>query len=316
MSEERPSMAGQTNTKAAPAAKHDPETGEVHESADKAAAKTGSTDVATVDADYDYGADAGAGFENQTGEDISIPFLTVLQPGSPEVQADPEKPPFPGLIINKTTGQFYPRETGITFVPALTQHVLVEWSPRNEKGESTGGFIGLHAIDSDLARRVREEQPLGTYKHTANGNDLVETFYVYGLLVDDAGNGFPSVMSFSSTHIKPYKDWMYQARSIVVSRPDGTKITKLPLFSHGYQITGVKKEGGGNTWYVPVVRFAGGSAEKARISPRNPLYEQAKAMRDAVGSGRLKADTDSLSREGKVDARPERGDTGAEEAPY
>jgi hypothetical protein len=43
---------------------------------------TTATDAVAAD-NYDYGQDAGAGFENQTSEDVSVPFIVLLQPGSP-----------------------------------------------------------------------------------------------------------------------------------------------------------------------------------------------------------------------------------------
>lgn len=283
---------------------HDPETGEVIEAPKTALAAT----------DYDYGDDIGGGFENQTSEDVSIPFITILQPGSPEVQGE-DAPAKAGMFRNSTTGEFLSGKHGLRFVPALTQHLLVEWIPKDPKTGGGGGYVGPHEIDSDLARKVRESQPLGTYKHPTNDNDLVETFYVYGAMVDEEGNGAPAVLGFSSTHISPYKAWMYRARSIVLALPDGRKQTNLPLFSHRYRITTELKSKGGNSWYVPKVDFDGENAAAARLRPSDDLYRIAKEVKEAISAGNARAAPETARPE-RVDAAPARDDSNPEKAPY
>src|SRR5690242_478415 len=83
---------------------------------------SGSTDMAMYEG---YEADRGAGFENQTAEDISVPFIEILQSNSPEVAV--EDGPRPGTLINRTTGEIFPGKDGIPFIPAVTNHVVVEW---------------------------------------------------------------------------------------------------------------------------------------------------------------------------------------------
>lgn len=281
----------------------DPKTGEI--------TTTKSNAIALEDEYTALAADSGAGFENQTSEDVSVPFLYILQPGSKEVLAEGSAAKA-GMVINKSTGDLIQGSAGITFIPAVTQHLLVEWIPR----DNGGGFVGQYEIDSEMARRVRETQPMGTYKHPGNGNDLVETFYIYGVALDAEGVGYPAVIAFSSTHIKAYKDWMFRARSIVIALPDGRKLTKVPLFSHGYQIRSQRVDKAGNTWYIPVVSFADTNAEKSRLLPSSDLYQAAKAVQMAVGSGALRAATETLDRETAVDETPQRGPKEARDAPY
>lgn len=266
--------------------------------------------TALVVADYAaYAEDAGAGYENQTSEDISVPFLEILQSNSPETQV--EDGPRPGTIINRTTGEIWKGSEGIAFIPATTSHVVVEWVPR-EKG---GGIVATHELDSPLIQQVRSSQPLGKYVHPESRNDLIETFYVYGIMVD-GDQFYPAVMAFSSTRIKPYKDWMFRARSIVIALPDGRKITKLPLFSHRYRLTTVAAENNKGKWHTLQVRFDGENAEAARIAPNNELYLIAKQLCSDVNEGRKMADTASVGSREDVDAGPARGDTSSGDAPY
>ncbi len=52
---------------------------------------------AGVPATYDYGDDAGAGFEGTKGSDLSVPFLGVLQANSPQVEDNKN-----GKLIKRT----------------------------------------------------------------------------------------------------------------------------------------------------------------------------------------------------------------------
>lgn len=267
------------------------------------------TDMAVYEG---YEADRGAGFENQTAEDISVPFIEVLQAQSPEVMV--EDGPKAGTFINRTTGEIFSGKEGVAFIPAVTSHVVVEWVPR-EKG---GGIVGTYDLDDPLIVKVRNEQPLGKYTHPTNGNDLIETFYVYGLFIPPDGSApHPAVLAFSSTRIKAYKDWMFRARSIVIALPDGRKLTKLPLFSHQYRLTTVAQENTKGKWSGLLVKFNGDNAEAARIAPNADLYVMAKGLCEDVNAGRKKADlANAGTREEQVDGAPAKGDTGDAKAPY
>lgn len=312
-------MATATKEKPTETEEHDAD-GVVKENKQVATTDNGSTEVIDPSQNYDYGNDAGAGFDNQTGEDVSVPFLVLLQPGSPEVQGE-DAVAKAGMWINKTTGEVYSGKDGVTFIPALTEHLLVEWKPR----DAGGGLVDQHAIDSELARRVRAQQPLGAYKHPDMHNedpnkinDLVETFYAYGVFVDPNGFASPAVIAFSSTHIKPYKDWMFRVRSIVIPLPNGGKLTsrQLPLWALSYQFRTLKQEKNGFTWYVPAIGFAGKDASDSRVPPGSDLYEAAKGVYEGVSSGRVKAATETLVREERTDDAPKKGDVTAEKAPY
>jgi hypothetical protein len=298
--------------KTAPVEHVDEETGEV------TTALTTVDPNANLPAEYDYGTDAGAGFDNQTGEDVSVPFYEVLQPGSPEIASQGEDGELKaGMIINRTTGDAVSGRGGLTFVPAYTQHVVVEWVPR-EKG---GGLVEVHAIDSELAKKVRSEQPLGKYKHPTNDNDLIETFYVYGVVILESGDPTPGVIAFSSTKIKPYKDWSFRMRSIVLALPDGRKMTsrQLPMWAFAYSLKTLFMEKNNYKWYNWVIGFASGKgASDSRVVPGSPVYLAAKSVYEAVSAGTLKADTRNLREEGggAAEAEPKAGDRTGADAPY
>lgn len=304
---------------------HDPKTGEIIEHGPKAAVSSATAEGGAVVAPDDAGAvvaadeyagyaeDAGAGFENQTAADYAIPYIRVLHTQSPEVVAHAEEENSPyrgGMIINSTRQTLYPGKVGMDFIPVTTEHKFVEFVPR-DKG---GGFVDQYQIDDPLILKCQKEQPFGDYTNPANGNDITETFNLFMLELDGEGNPAPAVFAFTSTMIRSYREFMTRARNLVLTLPDGRKITKLPLFSHAYRMRSERKEKSGNVWWVPTIAFAGDTAPESRVSPSSNIYKMAKEMREAVLAGRMKAATETLKAEG--DAAPAKGDTAAEDAPY
>lgn len=275
--------------------------------------------------DDDYGGDMGAGFENQEASDVSIPMWIVLQPTSPEVNVEPvqgqPEPPRPGTWLNRTTLEYKSGREGLVFVPAITQHLMVQWIAREEDGTG-GGYVGQLAMDDPISVRVRAEQPLGAYLHPTAKDEkgrphqLVETYYVYGVALDADGDPWPGVITFSSTHIKSFKDWMYVANAIVLTKRDGSKVRGLPLFAHAWRLHTRLVKRGSLSWYVPEARLAEARAEECRLAPSSMGYQAARQVYEGVHRGELKADT-GTARQDRADAAPRgEGDPDKEDAPY
>lgn len=258
-------------------------------------ATTKKTELATQDqntamAEYGAYADyAGAGFENQTSDDYSIPFLQILQALSPQVQdSDTLRP---GLIINTVTGEVFDGKKGIAFVPATTQHLYVEWKPRDQGG----GFVGIHEIDSEVVAHAKDASTEYGHYSTPEGNDLIETFYVYGIMLDDDGNSSEAVLAFSSTKIKKYKGWMTKAKTIQIQLPDGRRIP-APLFAHRYRLkTLSEKNTKGQFFNWDAVAFDGDNAQAARLLPDDPLFQAAVNIKRLLDQGKARAAYESQS---------------------
>lgn len=244
------------------------------------AVKEQNTAMAKYGAYADY---AGAGFENQTRDDYSIPFLQILQALSPQLQENDSLRP--GMILNTVTGDAWDGKKGIAFVPATTQHVYVEWKPR----EAGGGFVGIHEVDSDLVNTAKAvSSEYGKYS-TLDGNELIETFYVYGIALDDDGNTSEAVLAFSSTKIKKYKGWMTKAKTIQIPLPDGRRIP-APLFAHRYRLKTVsEKNKKGQFFNWDSITFDGENAQQARLLPDDPLFQLAVNIKSMIEQGKARA---------------------------
>lgn len=148
--------------------------------------------------EFDYGEDAGQGFENQDQSDRKIPMLVVLQDGTPIVKDRTKVSPsgrryFAGQLLNTVTMEAYDR---VDAVPAITDHCYVEFLPRAKDG-SGGGFKGRHKKNAAIVgkaiaanggnafgklpvRKVDGEgrQLLGPDGKPQQDTELVETFEI------------------------------------------------------------------------------------------------------------------------------------------
>lgn len=236
---------------------------------------------------------SGQGFENTSSEDFSIPFLGVLQGISPEIETlEGAKP---GMLINTVTQDLYKGQDGVVYVPCVTEHCFVEWKPRDQGG----GFVAVHQLDSDLVINAKEKQEFGQFK-TPSGNDLIETFYVYGTRVSEAG-GEQMVLAFTSTKIKKYKAWLTKARNLQITVKDaqGRVVRRItpPLFAHKYRVKTVKEKNNKGEFYNFDITFDGADAASCRIDPRSELFESCVAVAQIVKDGKVKVAHQTQQRE-------------------
>jgi hypothetical protein len=194
---------------------------------------------------YDLEALAGAGLENVGTKDLAIPFLSILQALSPQLDENNGKyveGAKQGCILNSALGRVYGREEGIYVVPCGFQSRLVEWTPR----ESGGGFVAEHPTDSDLLQRTRKNEK--GQDCLPNGNLLVLTATHYVLLVDpETGAANQAVIPMSSTQLKKSRAWNSMMSSIKVQGKNG--MFTPPSFSQIYHLTTGPEKNAKGSWY-------------------------------------------------------------------
>ncbi len=237
-----------------------------------------------VAADYDYEA---TGFENQTRDDRSTPYLTLLQTNSPqcaEVADGGIEGAKPGMFMNSATEEVYDgRDEGILLVPAYTEHLYVEYRPRDEGG----GFVGIHPFDGDVVRQAKQEA-VAFNRLSVHGNDLTEAFYVYGVLCDGDEPIGGIVVPFTSTKIKAYKKWNTRVSTLLVPRSDGRRATP-PLFAHLVRIKSLKQENQHGKFFIFEISPANGDVKNSLLPPNDPRVQAGEALMKSVSAGELKA---------------------------
>lgn len=257
----------------------------------------------------DYGEDAGSGFENQTQDDVQIPFIGVLQPMSPQVEVGGDaqlEGASPGMLHNTVTDDLYKGSDGFEFIPCFTKQWFVEWIPRT----AGGGFVGKYEVNAEIVAKARAESTeFGKYK-TPDGNDLVQTFEVWGILVTAEGDIEPVILSFTSTKITVYKKWNTKIQMFTLPKKDGKKI-RPPLFAHRVRVTTVKQSNVHGTFYNFVLSPTEGEIKSSLLEPSDPKFAAAKSLRQMISSGAVKAADDS-QREGNANDSAEPGSGGSQ----
>lgn len=234
---------------------------------------------------YDYGEHANAGYEGATSADFAIPFLAILQSQSPQVTKG--KPSFredarSGQLLNTVTGELFDGEQGLVLVPCCREYKTVEWLPR-EKG---GGLVAMHEPNSDMVLKARgAAKEFGEWK-TPNGNDLVDTFYLYCLVLSDVNaeepEGLPVVVAFNSTKIKKYKQMMSKLRAIKGGPP---------LYAFRIRLRSVPDSNSkGSFFNFDISPAVGQDYSESQLPPTSAVFLAGAELKKQVQGGMMKAD--------------------------
>ena len=293
-----------------------------------AKAKTTKSEVAVVPEEkgevpsaqvFDFGEDAGAGYENQSSDDMSIPFIGLRQSNSPLVTAEDSEYKA-GMLFNTVTHEAIPGRVGFEFIAVTTQHKYVEWVPR----DNGGGWVGVYDLDSPIVQQAKAKSKDLRKLKTESGNDLLETFYVYGVLLEDEIPVGMAIIPFTSTKIKVYRGWNTKLNGFA-HRKHGIP-NKPPLYANRVRVTTFKDKNAKGEFYnyvlspsVPAGVDAQGierpDVYMSLIGPKDPRYIMAKECKELIESGVAKAAYETQDSAGP-DTGGETGDVNSEKAPF
>ena len=236
-------------------------------------------------ATVDYGEYAGNGMENVTGADVTIPFLGIVQDLSPQKQeGDPKfiQGAKVGDLFNTVTNELYGQSVHI--VPCCKDSVYVEWVPRDQGG----GFVAIHELNSDVVRTAKDNSTDQFKLKTENGNDLVETHYVYGMLIhgpEGKTSETPIVIAFTSSKIKVYRSQLMTRIRTMKGNP--------PMFAFRFKVSSLRdKNKQGQPYSNFKIEPACGSMTTSINLPGSDYHNllvEGKALVEAVRGGTAKA---------------------------
>lgn len=232
----------------------------------------------------DFGEDAGDGFQDTTPDELQIPFLAILQDGSPQVTgADGKelKGAKSGLLMNTVTDEL---SSEILFVPSIREKCFVEWKSR----DAGGGFIACHDRKSDFVLREREKSGKKFGKMVLeNGNELMETVYLYGIQTDEDGCPVqPLVIAFTSTKLGIFRKWFSKVNRLMIPTPNGGK-KNPPMYSHRLRISTFRDKNPKGIFFNFVIKSAIGEdmAQSLILDQSDPCYMAGKELKGAVEKG-------------------------------
>jgi len=234
-----------------------------------------------------FEADANAGSQNISQEDLALPFLKVLGQLSPEVNKKHGKyveGAEPGMILNTVTNESYDGTKGIEVLPVYYKRQYVEWQDR---GESKGAPVAIHDAGSDILSKATRDKSFKD--RLPNGNYLENTANHFVILLGKTPT--TALISMKATQLKVSRKWNSMMMGIKLQGKDG--LFTPPTYSHIYKLKTVQMSNDKGTWFGWDVSKIGPISDKS-------VYDIAKSFASRVGKGEIQAkpETAETSRQG------------------
>lgn len=238
-----------------------------------------------------FAADAGGGMEGASQDSFAIPFLSVLQKGSPQVDEASGvaiEGARGGMLFETVSGKLISGKDGAVLVPCAYRRVFLRWGAK----DAQGGFKGEVSPD-DIAQMRADKKIIEMdgrlYAPLEDGSvnekkcdRFSDTRNHYCMLIDpDTGGYTPVLLSLTSTQIKKSKVLMSLLAGTKLTNADGTYYTP-PTFACKVRLTTVPESNDKGTWHG--VKF-----EAAGFVDRADVYEAAKAFNKSVSKGAVSA---------------------------
>jgi len=184
------------------------------------------------------------GWEEVQADDLAIPYIRLLQAGSPQVKKNESqylKGASEGDIYNTVQNCYYEGVEGVEIIPAYYNRRYVEWIPRTNDG---GGFVDSHPLDTPLLREATQNEK--GVPVLPNGNELVNTANFYSLLIID-GQAQHVLIPMSSSALKKAKQWITMAQTQTYVKDNG-ELGIQPLFNNMYKLSSVGESNVKGSW--------------------------------------------------------------------
>tara|TARA_R110001592_G_scaffold66126_2_gene202859 strand:- start:3686 stop:4471 length:786 start_codon:yes stop_codon:yes gene_type:complete len=258
----------------------------------KAVKKQETGEIVSIDAEL-FEQDAGQGLGELGAEDVSLPFIKIVQSQSKEIIKRGARP---GDIYNNATMQHFDGTGGVRIIPCSYNRRFIEWSPL---GASENYPLNIFAPTDNLPETQRNDD--NKDQIVGSQNYLEDTRNHYVLLIDEDGMAQPGLMALTSSQMKKSKKWNSMISSRYMDGKNGKFLA--PSYSHIYRAKIVEEGNAKGDWYGWELSVEG-------VVEDVGLYQQAKAFAEAVASDAV---TVKHSRD---DAGAMDGDVMGDDAPF
>ena len=221
-----------------------------------------------------FEADANAGSQNISQEDLALPFLKVLGQLSPEVNKKDSKyvaGAEPGKIYNTVTTELYDQ---IDVLPVFYKRQYVEWQDR---GTSMGAPVAIHDVNSGIINEATRDKM--NKDRLPNGNYLENTANHFVVLISGSTPS-TALISMKATQLKISKKWNTMMMGIQLQGKDG--LFTPPTYSHIYKLKTVQMSNDKGTWFGWDVSKLGPISNKS-------VYDIARSFAERVSKGEIQA---------------------------
>ncbi len=221
----------------------------------------------------------GASFDSS---EMQIPFVRVAQSLSPQLSK--KKGEYidgleTGDAYNTLTSERWAGETGLVVVPCYQTTKYLEFVPRT----SGGGFRGEIGPNDPILQRTSRD---GSKEILPNGNELVKSDQHFCLIVGEDGMTQPVVIDMKSTQLKVSRRWKTQIAMQKIKHPGTGAIITPPVFATMWRLNTVEETNDKGDFYNWAV-------EKVGTVESRDLLQEAKAFRDSIMRGEVKAQAEN-----------------------
>jgi len=250
--------------------------------------------------EFDFAADAGGGMEGATFDSFAIPFLIILQKGSPQCDEASGKA-IPGarqgMFYNTVTGKLYDTsEKPLVFVPCAYKRTFIHWGARAAGGKFKGELTEQDVIELRRTNQLREFEmkllfPLPNGDISEKMSDRVsDTRNHYGFILEDDGSWQQALMSLASSQIKHSRNLMAQLGSQKIRGQNGLMF-QPPTWANKVYITSIPEKNDKGTWMGFNFHIPEGPAGKV---DRRDVYDAGKEFSQSVKQGSVTTNYQNL----------------------
>jgi hypothetical protein len=224
--------------------------------------------------------DAEMGLQGVNADDMAIPFLSIIQSGSPQrkktdgkyIQGAEE-----GHAFNTVTNELFTFSEGpLIIVPCAFERYFLQWHEREGGG---GGLVAIHKPDSEIVKQAKRE---GSKDMLPDGTYLSNTAQHYCLLVYPDGTWKRIVVSMSSTQLKKSRRFLTMIGEKTMK--SGNKIFTPPSFAFKYFLSTIHESNDKGDWHGWKIE----EGPVLNLQTEKSLYEAAKKFSKAVLAGAIK----------------------------
>lgn len=244
--------------------------------------------VATASAAM-FESDAGSGMEGTDSESFAIPFLMVLQKGSPQVDeaaGEAIEGAKAGMLFENVTSRMFDGKVGVNIVPCAYRRVFLRWGPRDGGGGFKGELLPEQVVAMRQDGKIVEVDgrlyiPLEDGSvHEKKCDRIADTRNHFVLILNDDGSWTNALLSLTSTQIKKSKMLMSALSGVKVNGSSGPFTP--PTFANVVHVTTVPESNDKGAWYGVRFEVTGPVADKN-------VYAAGRAFHGSVAKGAVAA---------------------------
>lgn len=212
----------------------------------------------------DYGADAGAGYDDSEG--LKLSYLKLLQHNSNEIR-DGLAGATPGRILDPGSGMMWDASPGVPIIIVRYVSYVAEWTP----GMKDRKLIARHAPGSPAVAAAQRMQTADGFSRllSPEGNEMRETVFGVGLLLteDGACARGPVAVTLTGWKLPGYRAWKTRTRAFA----------HIPAYALRFRL-GAYLERRSGAWAYRFVPWDGQDVAAGILPPSAPLAQQARAL--------------------------------------